>query len=1060
MAGFLFSLPIPVCRGQNVTITGSYDVTQNLDTLYSGTGDRTALVSSGGAVDIPASQGDGVYAANLGLWTLTNAGIVRGDNGVYLGLGGSVTNQNEILGRSLNKAGIYLANGGGANTVVNESGGTITAGSSSSVGGIGVNLLSSSPTSVVNNSGSIYAYGDGVSSRGTAVLLNGGGTVTNQAGGSIIGGYGGTTGIGVYSLGVGMVYNNGEITGNNYQGVLIAGGGTVTNRSGGSITANGATIGVNITGGTGAVTNEADATITGGRNGVVISGTGSVDNYGTITGVDASYYGVRFSNTTAGTYETDVRNWGTISGGAAGVSVRFMPGSGTSTATNGVVNEGTITATGVTGTGLSIEGNGEFLNHIINRGTITGARGILIDQGATGDFVTQLINTGTIQGTTNPGLEIRGTAGITNTGTITGQTGILFTNSGSDVLTNSGMITGTGGIAVDLAGGHDGVSLNTGSVITGTIDGGDGADVLTLVGAGTIGIDQITNFENLYKVGTETWTLTGTGSSGGSITVTSGTLAVTGSVGDAVDVGSLGTLMGDGEVGPLTNSGRVAPGNSIGTLTVNGDYTHADGAVYEVEVNPAGESDRIEVSGTATIEGGTVEVLAEEGSYQPNTDYDILLAYGGVFGTFDGVTSNLAFLDPTLSYDLYGVTLSLARNQTAFADVARTFNQRAVAQAVDEASETASGDAMVVIDGLTALSAAGAGAALDQMGGATYTAFPMVDVERAYRYLRTLFYGSAAGSLSQSVSVSGAGSFQLCAVGEDIAAGVSTPSSTRQSFGPWGLSIHGLGTFGKRDGDDIASRFHNDVGGIAVGMDRALSDGIRAGVNLGYSRSTIDFDDLEDDGETDTYQVALYGTRHAGRTYTHGALYYGYNEYEMTRRIDFATIGREAEGDFKGDDVAGYLEAGYTAAAKGFEVRPMASLFALYHDQESFSETGADSISLDVDGQNNCSVKSALGVSIAREFGGNRPFVCKPEASARWVHEFADDQYDITASFSDMPAGAFKVRSDDVDRNSALLGLGVTGSWGASTQLLLFYDVSVNADYVAHALTAGVSHRW
>jgi fibronectin-binding autotransporter adhesin len=220
------------------------------------------------------------------------------------------------------------------------------------------------------------------------------------------------------------------------------------------------------------------------------------------------------------------------------------------------------------------------------------------------------------------------------------------------------------------------------------------SDTLTLNGAGTIGINQITGFETLAKEGTQTWTLTGAGSSGGNITVNGGTSAVTGDVGDAVNVGTLGNLMGDGEVGSLTNNGHVAPGNSIGTLTVNGDYTHAADAVYGVEVNPEGESDKIEVTGTATILGGTIKVLAEDGTYQPNTDHSVLTAEGGVTGTFDEVTSNLAFLDPTLTYTADEVTLSLARNQTAFAGVAETYNQRAVAGTIDEASETASGDAV------------------------------------------------------------------------------------------------------------------------------------------------------------------------------------------------------------------------------------------------------------------------------------------------------------------------------------------------------------------------------
>jgi outer membrane autotransporter protein len=51
----------------------------------------------------------------------------------------------------------------------------------------------------------------------------------------------------------------------------------------------------------------------------------------------------------------------------------------------------------------------------------------------------------------------------------------------------------------------------------------------------------------------------------------------------------------------VTNSGILAPGNSIGTTTIVGNYTHAAGATYTVEANAAGQSDKLIVTGTATL---------------------------------------------------------------------------------------------------------------------------------------------------------------------------------------------------------------------------------------------------------------------------------------------------------------------------------------------------------------------------------------------------------------------------------------------------------------------------
>src|SRR4029077_918150 len=112
------------------------------------------------------------------------------------------------------------------------------------------------------------------------------------------------------------------------------------------------------------------------------------------------------------------------------------------------------------------------------------------------------------------------------------------------------------------------------------------------------------------------------------------------------------TLSGNGRIGGLTvNSGVVAPGNSIGTLTVNGSLGQNAGSNYQVEGKHAGQSDRINVNGPAAINGASVQVLAQPGVYARNTTYTILNATGGVSGAYAGVSSNFAFLTPSLSYD-------------------------------------------------------------------------------------------------------------------------------------------------------------------------------------------------------------------------------------------------------------------------------------------------------------------------------------------------------------------------------------------------------------------------
>ncbi len=112
------------------------------------------------------------------------------------------------------------------------------------------------------------------------------------------------------------------------------------------------------------------------------------------------------------------------------------------------------------------------------------------------------------------------------------------------------------------------------------------------------------------------------------------------------------TLGGNGTVGNTTiNGGTLAPGNSIGTLTVDGNLCLTAAASYMVEVSPT-NADRTNVTGTATLGGATVNANFAAGTYVEK-QYTILNAAGGVSGTFGSVVNtNLPFdFKTALSYD-------------------------------------------------------------------------------------------------------------------------------------------------------------------------------------------------------------------------------------------------------------------------------------------------------------------------------------------------------------------------------------------------------------------------
>ena len=228
---------------------------------------------------------------------------------------------------------------------------------------------------------------------------------------------------------------------------------------------------------------------------------------------------------------------------------------------------------------------------------------------------------------------------------------------------------------------------------------------------------------------------------------------------------------------------NVAPGNSIGTLKVTGNVGSQNGGIYQVEVNAAGQSDKIVAGGTATLSGGSVQVLAQNGTYARQTRYTILTASSGVSGMFSGVTSNFAFLTPSLSYDANDVFLSLF--QSAFAAGAQTANQYAVGTTLDRANASATGDFSTVLDALSVLSNTQGPAALNAISGQPYADFGTINVQGSMLFMNAVGQQMA---LARG-SATGGGQRQALAQACEIAS-----CDAASPWAAWASALGGLGS--------------------------------------------------------------------------------------------------------------------------------------------------------------------------------------------------------------------------------------------------------------------------
>ena len=666
---------------------------------------------------------------------------------------------------------------------------------------------------------------------------------------------------------------------------------------------------------------------------------------------------------------------------------------------------------------------------------------------------------------------------ITNTaaGSITGEsTGLwgIRVNTGNTVINHGTIdVTGKNSIAF-LAQGDNNTFTNTGTLKASGIDSyaakflGTGNSLVNS-GTGIISGNLLLGAGNTFR-NSGTFTHTGTFVNDGII------------MGNGTTTGNMsnnGTIMGNGTtIGNIVNNGTIAPGNSIGTLTITGDYTHNAGATYKVEADADGHSDKITVSGKATINGGTVSVN-DPRMFLVKTNYDYtILTAGSIEGTFGNVTSNYAFLTPSLSYAPTNVSLRLSRNATNFSDVAATSNQYSVASALDRMESSAQGDMITVIDNLLNLSAQQARRAYDQMGGGTHTAFHFMSFSGINNYHGALNNHLAGGSGFTGGLGAGMAANQN-GYPQDMQMAIAGGGNTMSDVTPillamagnrgqvvsgtnWGLWLDGYYSQGDSRADEVIGRYKQNLYGALMGFDYGVTDNLLIGVSTGISQTDVKFEYLMDKGQVDSYKGSVYTYYDAKPWYAHGVLTYAYNKYKTDRFIAIGDITRLANADYKGNEYSGYAEVGYKLDLGGVVViQPMVAFQATYLMQDSYTETGAGDLNLIVDSCSTSSYQSYLGMHIGKAITmGN--FVWAPDVRVKWAHEFSSDDNLINARFSSSGSRSFTIVSARPNRNTAIAGVGLTGKFNKNLSMYIQYDAELNSDYINHTGTIGLRFTW
>jgi subtilase-type serine protease len=585
-----------------------------------------------------------------------------------------------------------------------------------------------------------------------------------------------------------------------------------------------------------------------------------------------------------------------------------------------------------------------------------------------------------------------------------------------------------------------------------------------------------------------------------------GTLSVqTGSklnVAQPATLGGFGVVAGDSMIAGILSPGKMANigdlaagtvvrGNSVGSLTFNGNVTLASTANTRIDIDgtlivPGGPGtyDKIYVTGAGNVfyAGGTLTPvlrgsIGTVSNYTPaiGTQLAFVQAQNGAStaGGFSGLTQPTDGLPTNGRFDvIYSTTaITLAVTPVSYSALASTNqlneSQKFFANLLDKARPQAGVLPTAAEKNLfDAIYKINTGAEFEktvsQLGGPGQPAVAGASLQAFAGFLGAigdrqdaLSFGSEQGQNGtvQNFALSYAGRNMMTAETNSALNAFASITPAQRVKDGWTMWGQGFGRNSRVGDSGGLSGSQATSAGFTLGADRWFSNNLIAGGAFGYARTTASATDIQ--GNSDTYAGAAYASWTPGAAVVDVRIAAGPSQMSTTRQMILAPSG--LNGSANGIGIGTSLEAGYRfAVTPDVIVKPYAGLNWQGFRRDAYSETPFG-IGLAYGAQTYDKLMSTVGAVMSAKLRTTDGATLVPELKLGWGYDLRDTTLVSQAALLDQP---FLVTAASPGRSAALVGAKLSG-WRTETfRMFGAYNGEYRSNAVSHQLSAGARFNW